>query len=331
MLLNNIKAKLAPEKKGGLLYFSHILLLIVFICGCTTPKVPFCPKVDYVPPCECLVKKPSPFCLLSKEELCQDFSKELKVGYAFAYECDYYRAITAFKRALILMPADCYCDRRDEIEYDILLCYYLGQKYEDVLKTFAGSCLKDHLSPSFKAFHDLLIILYDSAYKCQECCYANEILSRLKALYPCTGKKIEIGEKIGNGHLLEASKVDGAPQYLYKLYSGYQVDKKSIKKAEMLNAIFPGAGYLYVGQNNTAITAFLVNSLFIWASYQFFHKGYIAAGIVTASLEGGWYFGGIYGGGRAAAEYNEKKYEQYGRKAMDQGHYYPILQLHYVF
>ena len=330
MTLKIFKARWAPSKIWGpsLIYFTAIIC-IIFSC-CTTPKVPFCPKVSYNPSCEFLHKKSLPFPPLDCHEVNEDFAKELKIGYAFAKECDFYRAITAFKRAQVLICPKNY-ERVFEIEYLIMLSYYLGQKYEDVLKVFSESCLKDHLKPSFSAFHDLMVVLYDSAYRCKECVYAKAILNQLKNYYPCTAKKIDIGEKIANGHLFEASKIEGAPSYLASLSYGYANDRKSIKRAEILNALLPGVGYLYVGQKNTALTAFLVNALFIYASYQFFHRGYIAAGAITASLEGGWYFGGIYGGGRAAAKFNEKKYEEYGRKAMDQGCFYPILQLNFVF
>ena len=48
---------------------------------------------------------PSAFPPLSSEERQQEWAKELLMGDAFAKECDFYRAITCYKRALILLPS----------------------------------------------------------------------------------------------------------------------------------------------------------------------------------------------------------------------------------
>ena len=68
----------------------------------------------------------------------------------------------------------------------------------------------------------------------------------------------------------------------------YEKEKKSISKAQLLNTFIPGAGYLYVNQKQSAVTAFFLNALFIAATYHFFHKGHTAAGIITLSFESGW-------------------------------------------
>ena len=74
-----------------------------------------------------------------------------------------------------------------------------------------------------------------------------------------------------------------------------------------------------------------MNALFITAAYQFFHKGYTAAGIITTSFETGWYFGGIYGASCAAQEYNRYLYDEMGEKLMVQERLFPVLMLHYTF
>lgn len=311
--------------KAGLFLF-----LVMFISSCTIPKVPFHPHVSYTPPLCHLKHKASPFKPLSPEELQEDFGKEMKIAKAFACEHDFYRSITGYKRALILVPTD-NAYRITEIEYSIILSYYLAQKYEDVLQTFEASYLKSHICATFPALHDLLIILYESCNKTCNKESAAHILKWIDQIYPKTAGNLKISDEVASGNLGKASTLPGAPPFFCGLYRGYLNDMKSKRTAEMLNTVLPGAGYWYVGQKNTAITAFIVNALFIAAAYQFFHKGYVAAGIITASLEGGWYIGGIYGGGRAAAEYNEHKYEEYGRKALDESGLYPIVMLNYIF
>ena len=115
------------------------------------------------------------------------------------------------------------------------------------------------------------------------------------------------------------------------MMSYYEIKKKSVGGAQILNTFIPGAGYFYVGQKKTALTALLLNTLFIVASYEFFHHGYIAAGIITTSFEMGWYFGGIYGAGEAAKFYNERLFENVATPMMNQEKVFPALMLKYAF
>ena len=107
--------------------------------------------------------------------------------------------------------------------------------------------------------------------------------------------------------------------------------KKSVSRAQTYNAILPGAGFLYVGQKQSALTSFLLNGLFIWASIHFYSKGNYAAGAVFTSLETGWYFGGIYGAGESAKLYNERLYEKEAYPILNSGGFFPVLMLRYGF
>lgn len=312
------------------LLFSFLLIITLPLTSCTTPKVPFSPKNLHEPCPLDILKKPSPFAPLDQVEKTQDFAKEYVIGLFFAHEADFYRAITAFKRALILLENSSHA-RYTEIEYYIILSYYLGKKYDEALSSFDQSTLRGHLSQAFPAFSDLLVILYDSASKVEDKCYAQKVLQKISLLYPQLGLKLETYQLIAQGDMDKVISKPSTPVVFTSLFRNYSLEKKSIKRAEMLNTFLPGAGYLYVGQKSTAFTALVVNTLFIYASYQFFQRGYIPLGIIMASLEGGWWVGGIYGAGRAAAQFNEVKYEQYSRKGLDQTCLYPILQLNFLF
>lgn len=115
------------------------------------------------------------------------------------------------------------------------------------------------------------------------------------------------------------------------LLSDYLSCAKSPKKAQILNAIFPGAGYWYVGQHKAAFSSFIINALFAAAAYKFFDEGYWAAGLITAGIEAGWYFGGINGARLAAVEYNERLYECQVKDFMVRQRLFPILMFRYVF
>ena len=88
---------------------------------------------------------------------------------------------------------------------------------------------------------------------------------------------------------------------------------------------------MYIGQKKSALTAFLLNSLFIAAAYEFFHHGHVAAGIITTSFEAGWYFGGIYGAGEEAKYYNERVYEQDATAILNDTKLFPVLMIQYGF
>jgi hypothetical protein len=274
----------------------------------------------------------SPFAQLDESELAQDWGKELKLGYLFANDFDLYRAITTFKRALFLMPPEL-TDRRLETEYDIALCYFLGKKYLDCIKEIENSELVA-VDGNFVAFSDLLLILYDSyRHECMEE-KAQHILSLIERFDACDKDKLILLNLVENGCVNELSCLPldcERNQFITNCMSNYQLEKKSVRKAEFLNAICPGAGYWYVGQKQTAFTAFLVNSLFIAAGVEFITHGYEAAGIITLSLESGWYLGGIYGGGLAAKSYNEHLYRIYAERITTSEKLYPAMMLKFTF
>ena len=107
--------------------------------------------------------------------------------------------------------------------------------------------------------------------------------------------------------------------------------KSRSQKPKTLNAFLPGAGYLYVGQKQSAMTAFLLNGLFIAAAVHFFNHKQYAAGAITLSFETGWYFGGIYGAGESAKLYNERVYERHAYSVLNQEKLFPLLMLRYGF
>ena len=79
------------------------------------------------------------------------------------------------------------------------------------------------------------------------------------------------------------------------------------------------------------MTAFFLNGLFLAAAYQFFHRGNVAAGIITLSFEAGWYFGGIYGAGQEAKYYNERIYERNASAVLNDSKLFPVLMLDHAF
>ena len=266
-----------------------------------------------------------PFPPLDERELFTDWGKEMRIAETFAIELDLYRAITTFRRARALLPL-LKKERRNQIDYSIMLCYYLGNKYCDVIEVFNESKL-DQVPDSFPAFRNLMIILYDSFYKTEQFSHAERILELLDKYDQESAIQLELSASIQSGDIQNAMRLDSNQEWLYEFCHC----RKSPRTAQTLNALLPGAGYLYVGQKKSAFTSFALNSLFIWAAWNFFDKGHTAAGIVTTSLEFGWYAGGINGGGLAAKAYNDSIYSEMGKEEMLCQKLFPVFHFEYAF
>jgi len=171
------------------------------------------------------------------------------------------------------------------------------------------------------------LILYDSYDHMEMCDHARHILSFIEKENPEQAKQLTL-----LGVIKHADFDTLCANYEYsQIITGYYKEAKSIRKAQMLNALLPGAGYWYVGMKQTAVTALLINTLFIAAATHFISNGNTAAGIITLSLEGGWYFGGISGAGLGAKEYNEQLYCSYADKITQREELFPLMMLKYSF
>lgn len=276
-----------------------------------------------------LLSLPSPFPPLSEEEKAKDWGREMQVGFGFARQLDLYQAITSFKRAEFLIPPEEKA-RSLEIQYEILLCYYMGKKWKDVINTFDHSELR-HVEQDFPALHDLLFILYETYQQEKMETQAERTFRLIQQYYPEEAQKLILSTALSQGDIHAIKEMTPQRPYLDDFLSQYESQKKSVGKAQGLNALVPGAGYLYLGQNQSAATAFLLNGLFIAASVYFFEQGNIAAGVIFTGFEAGWYFGGIYGAGLEAKAYNERLYESMAAPMMTRERLCPALMLNYAF
>lgn len=311
-----------------------VLALLCLISSTACYRVPnkLEPQISYLVQDKYIRSLESSFPPLTKHEREQEWGKEYFIGIAFAKKLDLYRAVTAFKRAEILIPDNLY-HRKQEVEYYEILAYYLGKRYEEALDTFDDSSLCV-IDATFPTYHDLLVILYESYLHTDKEDKANNILNILKHHYPETAKDLELSTALTMGNLDEFKKLSYSPELrssTKELLTAYNKEKKSISKAQTLNAILPGMGYLYVGQKQSALTATLLNGLFIAAATHFFLHGHKSAGIIFSSFEAGWYFGGIYGAGEAAKLYNERVYEGKALTTLNQNKLFPIFMLNYGF
>lgn len=309
------------------------LFAFLGLASCQHAKNELDPVVRYDPPKAYVEHLPAvPFPELTELDMRQAWGKEFYIGLCFAREYDFYRAITAFKRALILIP-DEKIDRRLQVEYEIVLCYYLGNKYLEAVEAFEDGRLFQ-ITQDFPAFHEISLILYDCYEKTCQPEKACSILNLINQSDPQEAQTVELGTALSHAdfnaiNLLSCGLPSQEPIECF--LTNFQRHSKSVREAQLLNAILPGAGYLYVGQKRSALTSFLLNGLFIAAAYQFFHRGDIAAGIITTSFELGWYFGGINGAGIEARQYNHYLYQTKVEKLMIKEGLFPVLLFQAAF
>jgi hypothetical protein len=307
-------------------------ILLLAASGCYRVSDQIEPRISYQAQDQHLSRLQSPFSPLDLAEKNSDWGKEKVIADAFAKDFDLYRAVSTYKRAEILIDGVSSL-RKTEIQYDILLCYYLGKHYDDAVQSVNKSNLAN-VDKSFPAYHDLLLILYE-CYHEMDCPDKEErIYELIQKDFPETAEMLKISRPVRIGDLPQLQAINDSlshPPYLESLHNSYYAEKKSVAKAQTFNALLPGAGYLYLGQKKSAFTAFFLNSLFIAAAYEFFHHHHTAAGIITASFEAGWYFGGIYGAGVEAKYFNEKVYERNASRVLNDYNLFPVLMMLYAF
>ncbi|MFS8564524.1 MAG: tetratricopeptide repeat protein [Rhabdochlamydiaceae bacterium] len=306
-----------------------VILCLLFFSSCHHVQEDKKPKLSHVVQDKYLKNLPSPFPALSPPERHEDWGREYLVALGFAKELDLYQAMTAFKRAEFLLPPE-HLSRKIEIEYEVLLCYYLGKKYSEAIYVFEKGNLTT-VTPEFPAYKDLLIILYDCYLNNDEIEKAEKVHQIMRQTDTPLADKISLSGNLIQGDIATLQTIAPSNPDVQKLLNAYQMQKKSIGKAQTLNAILPGAGYFYIGQKQSGCTALLLNGLFIWASVYFFERGNLAAGLITTSFEAGWYFGGIYGAGLETKFYNERVYERVTTPMMNEKKLFPILMLRHAF
>src|SRR5579872_2064906 len=168
------------------------LLAAVCLSSCRHTSEKLEPRLNYAVQDKYLKSLPSPFPALSEAEKRQDWAREYQIGIGFAHQLDLYQAMTAFKRADILIENSS-PERKQQILYTILLSYYLGKKYQDVVYTYESTDLR-YVNNSFPAFRDLLVILYDAFTQLGEDDKALRVLQAIQQYYPETGETLSVSD-----------------------------------------------------------------------------------------------------------------------------------------
>ncbi|MEC8307001.1 MAG: hypothetical protein VXZ72_04050 [Chlamydiota bacterium] len=305
-----------------LLYCPIALLSLVLFA----PSLSCASPLDYSLSQKEILELPPSFPHLTVGEEALPWAQEYRIGRSLAQEGDFYRAITAFKRARYLLPYD--GDKKTAIQYSIMLSYFLGGKYGRVIEASQNAFFNSESLPLYLQ-PDLCSILYWSNLKEGEEGRAESLIEEMAQIDPERADWLWSSAHLSLG---KGGGKNGLPPLTSAAWNHYLVHKKSAKKAACLNLLMPGAGYLYLGQRQSALTAALLNGLTVAASYYFFHRGRnIPAGILMSSLEMGWYAGGVYGAIEQTGVYNEVLYERSLGRPMYQEKLFPLMQIQHGF
>jgi tetratricopeptide (TPR) repeat protein len=244
---------------------------------------------------------------------------QLKLGDAFSSEGEYYRAITEYKKLLILFPDS---PHADFALFKIGMSYYHGEEYEQAVQTFASFRKKFPASSHTYAVsyqQGLALVRLNLPDQASEAFAAAEAASpasasdQRKAVFGRVLAEYDRGNtdavRIGLERFMEKHPPDdqGAKQVttaLSMLEQQQDQRSKSPLAAGILSAVVPGSGHIYSGHYGDGFTALLLNGLFIGGTLAAVKQENYPIAAVAAIIGLPFYIGNIYGAANAATKWN---------------------------
>jgi len=242
---------------------------------------------------------------------------ELKVADAFMNEREYYRAITEYKKFLILFPES---DKADYALSRIGMAYYHGEEYEASARTLANLREKypeSGYAPEAQYFEGL------GYWKLKKYANAKTALEGVAASYP-DSDYAPLALVADTMLALDQDNVHTGRQGMEKLVAAYpdypasmraeetlgmfdqyqSLPRKSEILAGFMSAVVPGSGYIYAEHYGDGITAFLINALAIAGTVTAVCNENYAVAAIVGGIGLPFYIGNIYGSANAAKKWN---------------------------
>ncbi len=243
---------------------------------------------------------------------------QLKLGDAFAADGDYYRAITEYRKLLILFADS---PKADTAMFNIGMAYYNGEEYESAVKAFAalrtrypqslharkaayhqGLCLVNLKQPekATEAFAAATVPVQDKSEEVRAASFGlaiaafdrNDLAESRSALERFVSQNPQ------------DSGVPKAREAMDLLDRSSDPQLKSPLLAGAMSAVIPGSGQFYTGRYGDAFTSLLLNGLFIAGTVVAAQNENYALAGVTGLIGLPFYVGNIYGGANAANKWN---------------------------
>lgn len=245
-------------------------------------------------------------------------SLQLRVADTFMEEKEYYRAITEYKRFLILFPDSTKAD------YALLqtgTAYFHGGDNDGATKNF--SALREKY-PQSSYGAEASFFEGMSYWKKKEHEKAGDLFLALTRAYPDSSHApralaAAALTELDKGNAVEAkATLDrfieiwpdhpkiGSVREAISILDGYaDLPQKSETLAGIMSAILPGAGYAYAGEYGTAVMSLLVNGAFIAGTWTAFAQELYAVGALAGGVGVPFYIGNIYGSALAVKKWNQ--------------------------
>lgn len=93
--------------------------------------------------------------------------------------------------------------------------------------------------------------------------------------------------------------------------------RRSPTVAGILSGVLPGAGHLYIGKPLQALTAILLNGLFLAGAAYAVHEGLEGTAAILLFFETGWYLGTINSAAAGAREFNRLQQQAAAGRVLD--------------
>jgi len=242
---------------------------------------------------------------------------QLKIADAFMEESEYYRAVTEYKKFLILFPES---EKADYASFEIGMAYFKGEEYGAAARSFLAVHQK---YPESGYAVQAVYLEGSSQWKLKNYDRARVVLESLSEQHPeseYAPRSLVVICLVA----LDENKAEVSHQTLKRFLDRYpghpgeervkeatvQLDRyqelpeKSPVLAGIMSAILPGSGYIYAEHYGDGITAFIINGLFIAGTVTAINQeNYALAGIV-GGIGVPFYLGNIYGSANAAKKWN---------------------------
>jgi len=242
---------------------------------------------------------------------------QLKIADAFMEESEYYRAVTEYKKFLILFPES---EKADYASFEIGMAYFKGEEYGAAARSFLAVHQK---YPESGYAVQAVYLEGSSQWKLKNYDRARVVLESLSEQHPeseYAPRSLVVSCLVA----LDENKAEVSHQALKRFLDRYpghpgeervkeatvQLDRyqelpeKSPVLAGIMSAILPGSGYIYAEHYGDGITAFIINGLFIAGTVTAINQeNYALAGIV-GGIGAPFYLGNIYGSANAAKKWN---------------------------
>jgi len=230
---------------------------------------------------------------------------------------EYYRAITELKRFSLLFPDD---PRQPAAQVLLGLAYEAEADYDSATRYFRRlqQTESDDDVDRLALFKLGEMHLHQRQYQ-QATQLFQHFLTRfpegplvdrttylLGLTYTLAGE-VQAGKQIFASLSPDSPWTERASDVQHTLDMSAPRPSKSPRTAGILAGILPGAGHLYLGKPRHAITALLLNGLFLAGATFSFLEGLEATGAILLYFETGWYLGNINSAREGAREFNRRQ------------------------